>query len=216
MDLAKFVPSEMRLELAREVIEKTGIRPLARKIDVNPKSVYKYKRGTSHPSDKIMSKIIAVAAQEDSVSLNEYLDRLRMNFSKALEDQVESEGVLATASKEESTSQHPPAEVENVDQEPTERMEEQKSVVEQSTEEIEFDKLCDVMEVSTLFERSKLEKFIDAFIESPKLGLGELVELSGLSETAVEKYIERMEAEDFIEKDSKGRYQILVNINGGG
>lgn len=215
MDLAKFIPSEMRLELAREVIEKTGIRPLARKIEVNPKSVYKYKRGTSHPSDEIMSKIIAVAAQEDSVSLNEHLERLKGNFSNALESQIEPEEVLEPmGGEEDSTSPSLSTKVDVVDQESTEQMEGQKSVVERSTEDIKFDELCDVMGVSTPFDRSKLEKFIGAFRESPKLGLNELIELSGLSESAVEKYIERMEAENFIKRDAEGNYQILVNISG--
>lgn len=219
MDLAKFIPSEMRLELAREVIEEMGIRPLARKIDVNPKSVYKYKRGTSHPSDEIMSKIIAVAAQEDSVSLNGYLERLKMNFSDALGSQVDSEEVFEpTGGKEERAPPSSSTEFEGVDQEPTEQKEGQKSVVERSTEEIEeeidFEELCNVMVVSSPFDRSKLGKFIGSFRESPKLGLNEIIELSGLSESAVEKYIEKMEAEDFVKRDAEGDYQILVNISG--
>ncbi len=73
--LAKYIPQDMRLEIAQSVIENNGIRPLARKIDVNPKSVYKYKNGTSHPGDEIMAKILEIADRDDSVPLDKYLEK---------------------------------------------------------------------------------------------------------------------------------------------
>ncbi len=215
MDLAKFIPAEMRLELAQRVIEETGIRPLARQIDVNPKSVYKYKRGTSHPGDEIMEKILAVAAKEDSIPLNEYLERLRENFSEALGGSIDPQEVLGSGEGEPKSGPKEQTESGIVDQKSTEKpQKEEKGVGERPTDNIRFDELCDSMGVSTPFERSKLEKFVDAFSEFPEIDFDEIIELSGLSESAVEKYIDKMKSDGFIKETSEDSYQILVSVEG--
>lgn len=222
MELAKFIPPEIRLEIAQDVVREVGIRPLARKLDVNPKSVYKYKRGTSHPGDEIMTKILAVAEGEDSISLNGYLRRLREDFSRALEEKIEPEEVL---SPEETSPTGPSAqraettEEEPVDQKPTEPpggtpVDEQPT--EETAEEVSLNEVHEALGVSNPFAQSKAEKLIGALEESPNSNMEEIMDMSGLSDDAVEKYLELLESHDFVESTPEGNWHLLVEISEAG
>ncbi len=96
VEITKYIPSEKRLTIAQEVIQEKGIRPLARKLDVNPKSVYKYKNGNAYPGDEVMSKILSIAENDTEVDLNDHFNELREDFLSAVEA-----GVNASKSRED-------------------------------------------------------------------------------------------------------------------
>lgn len=190
MDLEafKFVPAEMRIQFIRELIGREGIRPLARKIGVNSKTVYKYKEGSSHPRDETMAKIWEV--MKDNPDLFErQLDRLRSSFLEA---------VGPRGSEEISLKMGVP---QIVDQKPTE---EEVGVGESfsSTEVLER------VGVWGSFERAKMEKVLKVFQDEPGLDLDEIVRRSGLSSKAVGRFVERLVSEGVLRETSPGVYEL--------
>lgn len=216
-ELAKFIPSEIRLKIAQSVVKEKGIRPLAREIGVNPKSVYKYKEGTANPGDEVMSKILAVAEQEDSIKLEEYLEELKSEFLEALELSFEPKQILTGDSEEQkgvSEAKSPTAEEKKgVVQESTDRKPTEKSVDEKST--LAMEEVYNRIGVKKPFNRSKVEKIIGSFSESSRPDLNEIVELSGLSEEATEKYLEKLASEKIVNRDSQNTYRLSVEIERG-
>jgi hypothetical protein len=84
-DIAKFMPSDMRTRIVRDLIAGMGIRPLSNAIGVNSKTVYKYKCELSCPTDETMMKILAVVKEKYPGLLKRYIDELRGDFSDALD-----------------------------------------------------------------------------------------------------------------------------------
>ncbi len=205
------------MEIAQSVIEVKGIRPLAREIDVNPKSVFKYKKGNSHPGDEVMAKILAVADRDESVPLDEYLDRLSQEFSKAMERPIVSRDVVPEGVDEESTTSRESTGMEekSVDRETTEEAGRPETVGKQTTEEISFDELCERIGVSSPFNQSKVRKIMSALAEEGELGLTELVELTGLSGEAVEKYAEKLKSEGIVSESPSGEFTISIALGVG-
>lgn len=216
-ELAKFIPSEIRLKIAQSVVKEKGIRPLAREIGVNPKSVYKYKEGTANPGDEVMSKILAVAEQEDSIKLEEYLKELKSEFLEALELSFEPKQVLTGGPEEQKDVSEPKSptaeEKKGVVQESTDQRATEKSVDEKSTLTVE--EVYNRIGVKKPFNRSKVEKIIGSFSESSRPNLNEIVELSGLSEEATEKYLEKLASEKIVNRDSQNTYSLSVEIERG-
>lgn len=217
IEIAKFIPPEMRLEIARRLIAEKGIRPLAREVEVNPKSVYKYKEGTSHPGDEVMSKILAVLKREEPQALDEYLDRLRENFSKAIKAPIDVQEVLSS-SREKSTAPAlptPPIEEGAVDRETTSQPPE-KSVTQKPTEEeVSIEGICERIGVTSPFNRTKIEKIVNALSETSGLRLDELVEETSLSKDALEKYLGMLSSEEMVERDASGSYGLSIGIREG-
>lgn len=216
LEIAKFIPSKMRLELAQEVIEERGIRPLARELDVNPKSVYKYKHGTSHPGDEVMSKILAVAKEEGSVSLEGFFERLSESFDRALQESFDMEGVLGPqeVGREAGATQEAAAQERDVGPEPTER-EGEPSVDERPTEGgIPKGEVPERIGVTDTFNRLKVEKIVEVLDEEPGLTLGDVEERTGISGDAVEKYLEMMVSEGLARGSSEGGFQLSFEVGG--
>ena len=84
-DIAKFMPSDMRIRVVQDVIMKMGIRPLSNAIGVNSKTVYKYKFGASCPTEGTMMRILMVLKERYPTLFKRYIDELRDNFSIALD-----------------------------------------------------------------------------------------------------------------------------------
>lgn len=218
LDIAKFIPAEMRLEIAQKVIRVKGIRPLARELGVNPKSVYKYKQGTSHPTNEIMSKILAVADREESISLDIYYDTLRESFSSALDQEISAEKVLdlTEESSEVSHSTVEESKPASVGPKTTEKSEAEVSVGERSTDEVfSLDMLCEEIGVTTPFNRSKVKKVVGFLKETSGLNLTEIVDLTGLSMDAVERHLELMISKGFVADDSEDGYRLKVEVEEG-
>ena len=83
-DIARFIPSDMRARITKDIIDIIGIRPLSKMIGVNPKTVYKYKQGTARPTDETMKRILAVMEEKNPELFRRYLDMLRISFTEAL------------------------------------------------------------------------------------------------------------------------------------
>lgn len=231
MELAKFIPSKMRLEIAQSVIEEKGIRPLAREVGVNPKSVYKYKRGTSHPGDEIMTKILAVAKKEESISLNKYMEELKGDFSRAIEAPIDAEGILAPEEEGKSVGQGRPTPTkekpvdrgatvetpkkETVDEESTGEVKSEESVDEEPTEKVSVKEVCEKIGVDSSFNQTKVQKIISTLTESPQISMDELVDMTNLSEKAIEKYLEDLISNEFVEHTAEDEYRLKVNISEG-
>lgn len=215
LKLVGFIPSGIRLEIAQEIIERMGIRPLAREIGVNPKSVYKYKHGSAHPGDEVMERILAVAKREDPDLVEKYMDKLREDFSSALGTSIEPKEILKTVEKESAKGRPEVAHVSReggVVQKPTDRTSGGSGVAQESTEEVTFDEICERMGVSIPFNRMKVKKILNALLEDPELSLGELVERTALSEGALDKYLEKMISEETVERVDSDVYRLLVEV----
>lgn len=211
----------MRLDIAQEVIEKKGIRPLARELDVNPKSVYKYKQGTAHPGDEVMAKILTIANSEEEISLQDYLDNLREEFLNALKvdigsaDKLEKESErksMGEESRREGEESSDTDETEGVVQRSTEVEDESPSVDEKSTEKLEVSEIFEKINVSKPFNQSKVEKILNALKEEPSSTIGEIIEISNISEGAVEKYLESLTTKNIVGESAEGSYELLVDF----
>jgi len=220
VEITKYIPSEKRLAIAQEVVQEEGIRPLARKLDVNPKSVYKYKNGDAHPGDEVMSKILSIAEEDNEVDLGNHLSELREGFLSAIEAGI---GDSASVEKEEDTSTEPEtgkdsedkSSEDSVGSKSTEEEETSEGVDEETTETLDLDQICDKIGVDSPFNRTKVEKLIGAMEELQDPEIGELIEESNLSRGAVEKYLEKLRDEDLIELSNEETYKIKINISGG-
>lgn len=216
-NLVKFIPSETRLEMAQKITKKMGIRPLARKIGLNPKSVYKYKQGAARPSDEVMVKLLAVAKQEDPSLLDEYLNRLREKFEDAMEVPINPKELLRSEKigEEKAISKTPSKKAKTVSQQSTEGEKSEASVVQEPTESLSIDDICETLDISGPFDRIKVEKIIDSLMEVSEINMEDLVESTNLSNDAVEKYLEKMEVKEFVERNPSGLYKLSVKVDGG-
>ncbi|KXA99744.1 hypothetical protein AKJ48_01805 [candidate division MSBL1 archaeon SCGC-AAA261O19] len=203
--IAKFIPASMRSEIVQELINIVGIRPLSRKIGVNPKTVYNYKHGTAKPGDETMSRILAVMKEDQPHLLERHLERLQARFSNALEAPIELEEPPSREKPQPpSLPSVPPKEVQRPPSEPVARRPTPKTEV--SLEEI-FDKIG----VSTSFDRMKAKNFL-AGVRGEGLSVEDIVERSGLSRSAVEKYLQALISENLIEEGPPGTYTLSVRI----
>lgn len=84
MKIAGFFPSEMRVEMVREMVEKMGIRPVSNSIGVNSKTVYKYKLGEAVPRDETLVRLLEVLRERDPGTFWMYVEKLQKGFEEAL------------------------------------------------------------------------------------------------------------------------------------
>lgn len=213
LDIVKFIPPQLRLEITQKIIEENGIRPLAREIGVSPKSVYKYKRGEAHPRDEVMARILAIAKRDAPHLLDEVFDKLRNRFSNALESPIDPEKVLATKPEEQTPSKPGPLPSpgkKGVDRKSTEEPS-KRGVDQKSTEGISFERVFARIGVSEAFNQSKVGKILESLSEG-KLNLSDLVEWTGLSTEAVEKYLEMLEAEEIVELTPSSNYKLSIKL----
>lgn len=217
--ITKYIPPERRLTIAQEVIQEEGIRPLARKLDVNPKSVYKYKNGNAHPGDEVMAKILSIAEEDTQVDLDNHFKDLREEFISSIEDSIDeltgSQQENGASTEPEQTQASEEASQENsVGSEPTDENDSE-SVDERSTKSLSFDDICEKIGVTGPFNRTKVEKLLDAMEEVQNPKIDELVEESNLSREAVENYLEKLRGKDIIELSNEETYKIKINISEG-
>lgn len=230
--LTKYIPPNMRLEIAQDVIEEKGIRPLARKLDVNPKSVYKYKQGSAHPGDEVMAKILAAAGADEKIALRNYLENLREDFLDALEvdfdttetieeekeeltdqeGEAEESGEAEGGTEEEESVDQETTEGGSVVQETTEGEKKQSSVDEEPTKKLRLGDVFNKIDVTKPFNQSKVEKILNTLSEEPNSTLEEIMDISNLSQEAVEKYLERMESENLVTKNPQGSYKLVIEF----
>lgn len=216
VEIAKFIPSELRREITLRLIDKKGIRPLAREIGVNPKSVYKYKQGTANPGDEVFSRVLALTQKEDSMFLNEYLEKVESKFSNALGAKINPDQILTQPDKNLKGGKDVKdggKEGSSVGHKSTEESAEESTVVEGSTlEQVPTEEICDRVGVSDPFKRSKVDKIVGEINLASEIKLPELVEQTGLSTEAVEKYLDMLLSEEIIRRNSSGGYEVSDEV----
>lgn len=229
INLTKFIPPKTRLEIAQKVIEEKGIRPLAREIDVNPKSVYKYKKGSSSPGDEVMSKILLIASQEGTVPLEDYLEQLKKEFLHSLEQPIKPEKAPEEKQKEKPTAPEPTEvskeeQEQAVVQETTPTAVDQKETTEPSaettqptvdkkpTEKISLQEIINRTGVTDPFEQTKVEKIVQTISKEGELSFDEITELTGITEEATERYLDNLTTEKLIRQTNSNTYKLTVNI----
>ncbi len=79
-EVARFIPSDMRVRIVQDLIAEIGIRPLSNAIGVNSKTVYKYKHGIAHPTDETMTRILTIMEKEHPELFEKYATELRESF----------------------------------------------------------------------------------------------------------------------------------------
>ncbi len=208
--VTKYIPSEMRLEIAQEVVREKGIRPLARKLDVNPKSVYKYKNGEAYPGDDVMDKLLEIADSDSEITLNDYMDSLREDFLSALDQSFEfSEG---TGEESSTVGQQTHEEGGTEPSEGSESTDESEKDVDGESTKYSLSEIYEEIDVTSPFNQTKVEKLIGALkeLENPKI-VG-LIEGSNLSREAVEKYLEKLGSVDLVEEDEQGVYSLKAKV----
>lgn len=206
-EIAKFIPSKMRSEIVQELIREMGIRPLSREIDVNPKTVYNYKHGTSSPGDDTMGRILVLMCENWPVLLERHLSKLKDEFHNALEIPIEE-----IHAGEELTDRRPTSEAVEVEEVPKKEPVDSRPTL---IREVGFNELFNEIGVSTPFERMKARNLLNTFGDARELSIDEIIEESGLSREAVEKYLGLLTSEGFIREKSSGSYGLIVRITGG-
>jgi hypothetical protein len=184
LKIAGFVPSEMRVEMVREMVRKMGIRPVSSSIGVNSKTVYKYNRGEAVPKDETLMKLLQVLKEKDPEAFWGYVGRLKEEFEKAL---------LSLKEGEKAQSQEPPP-----PQEAAEGM------------ELSRFEIYERLGVENPSERVRLARILSFLSNAREFKLEELVDRVMLPSGEVKEYLERMIQRGMLEKPERGIYRVRI------
>ena len=199
--IAKFVPSDMRARIVKEMIGEMGIRPLSNAIGVNPKTVYKYKNGEALPKDETFAKILGVAREKYPTLFDKYVDELRESFSVALKFPL----VLGAARVKE------PKRVPRQALPPPLAEPEPKIELPRPKEVTKFE-VYGRLGVSSPLDRMKLAKILGALRGMHTFGVADIARESNLPAAIVEKYTRMLAGAGYAEKISPGTYRLKVKI----
>lgn len=189
-EIAKFVPSDMRIKITQEIIEKIGIRPLSNLIGTNSKTVYRYKLGTACPTDPVMSKILGVMNEKSPELFAQFTSELNSKFTSAI-------------SGGEILREGPSAEVQP---KILEKITPKKLPGELTRFEI-YEKIG-----ANPLERMVLARIIAALQVMETPSEEEISEKYHLQPETVGKYLKKLEELEYVEGDSNGRHRLLVKI----
>ena len=201
-DIAKFMPSDMRMRIVRDVITEIGIRPLSNAIGVNSKTVYKYKFGASCPSDETMARILMLLKERYPPLFKRYIDELRDNFSIALDILPKSEvqpvkTAEITVTEDEKLQQPGGSERE--------------IPVERATEVTKFFVYRD-LGVSNPSDRMKLAKILAVMQGMQTFTLEDTTQKSSFSSDIVQKYVTMLVKAGYVGEISPNTYRLRVKI----
>jgi predicted transcriptional regulator len=202
-DIAKFIPSDMRTRIVQDLITEMGIRPLSNAIGVNSKTVYKYKLGSSCPTDETMMRILAVVKEKYPSLLKKYIDELQDNFSVALDilPKLEIQPV-------EKPSEAPP-EVKKMQQPEVQKHE---VPVERASEVTKFT-IYENLGVSKPSDRMVLAKILAIMQGIQESALADVAQKSNISLDIVKKYVEMLIKAGYAEKTSSDTYRLTVKVH---
>jgi hypothetical protein len=194
-DIAKFMPSDIRTRIVQDLITEMGIRPLSNAIGVNSKTVYKYKLGSSCPTDKTMMRILAVVKEKYPSLLKRYIDELQDNFSAALD-------IL------------PKLEVQPVEKPSATVPEVQKREVpvERASEATKFT-IYENLGVSNPSDRMVLAKILAVMQGMQGSALADVAQKSNIPLDIVKKYVEMLIKSGYAEKTSSDTYRLIVKVH---
>jgi len=200
-DITKFMPSDMRTRIVQDLIAEMGIRPLSNAIGVNSKTVYKYKFGSSCPTDETMMRILAVVKDEYPSLLKRYVDELRDNFSVAL-DILPKLGVRPI--------EKPRAAVPKVKMLRPE-VQKREVPVERAAEATKF-AIYENLGVSNPSDRMTLAKILAVMRGMQIFALADVAQKSNAPLDIVKKYTDMLVKAGYAEKTSRDIYQLTVKV----
>lgn len=198
-NIAKFVPSDMRIRITKDIIDAVGIRPLSKMIGVNPKTVYKYKHGTACPTDEKMARILAVMRVKNPNLFGKYLKMLRTSFMRALEEPV---GRIRRISEELSLGQFKSSRPKPVRQKFP------------STEPAQISKfeIYNRLKLTSPPDRMKLAKILAIAGGMQSFGVKDLAQKANIPLNSVKEYVEKLVDTGFLKESSSGAYQLSVRF----
>jgi hypothetical protein len=200
-ELAKFIPLDMRTRIVQELIAEMGIRPLSNAIGVNSKTVYKYKFGSSCPSEGTMTKVLAVVKEKNPPLFNKYIEELRNNFSVALDN------LPNLSNLELQPIEEPAAPVKSQKSE----ILEQEIRVERPTEVTKFT-IYEKLGVSNPSDRMKLVKILAIMQGVKSFTLSDIAQKSNFALETIEKYTDMLFKAGYVEKTSDDNHRLAVKV----
>jgi hypothetical protein len=203
VNIAKFIPSEMRARMVQDIIAEMGIRPLSNALGVNSKTVYKYKCGQSCPTDEKMTKILAVMKEKYPALLMKYVDELRNDFLAALKS-VPTETEITITSRHEAPEKP----------EPESKMKTRRLTGKPGLEPTEVTKfeIYERLGLSNPIDRILLAKILAPMQGMQTFSIADLANKSNVPQDVVEEYVGRLAEFGYIRKNSRGEYQLAAKI----
>ena len=201
-DIAKFMPSDVRTRIVQDLITEMGIRPLSNAIGVNSKTVYKYKFGSSCPTDETMMRILAVAKEKYPGLLKRYIDELRDNFSVAL-DVLPNLGVRPI--------EKPRVAVHKVKKFQRPKVQKQEVPAGRAAEATKFT-IYENLGISNPSDRMALAKILAVMQGMQIFALADVAQKSNIPLDIVKKYAEMLMKAGYAEKTSHDTYRMMLKV----
>jgi len=201
-DLAKFMPSDMRTRIVQDLITEMGIRPLSNAIGVNSKTVYKYKFGSSCPTDGTMMRIVEVVKERYPSLLKRYIDELQDDFSVALD-------ILQKL--EVRPIEKPRATVPKVKKLQRPKVRKHEVPVERATEATKFT-IYENLGVSNPSDRMTLAKILAVMQGMQIFALADVAQKSNIPLDIIKKYADMLIKGGYAEKTSRDTYRLMVKM----
>lgn len=204
VDIAKFIPSGMRARMVQDVIAEMGIRPLSNAIGVNSKTVYKYKCGSSCPTDKTMAEILTLMREKYPGLLERYIDELRKNFSVALE-------ALLTLKIQPVKGPRAILRTKSIQRQRQPQMEKREPTPKEATEVTKF-VIYESLGLSNPADRMTLAKILAVMQGAQTFNVADIAQKSKISQDLVDSYINALVKAGHVEKLSGDAYRLAVKI----
>jgi len=201
-DIAKFMPSDMRTRIVQGLIAEMGIRPLSNAIGVNSKTVYKYKFGSSCPTDETMMKILAVVKEKYPTLLKRYIDELQNDFSGAID-------ILPKL--EVRPAEKPRKAVPRVKKLQRPEVQKHEIPVEKATEATKFT-IYENLGVSNPSDRMTLAKILAVMQGMQMFALADVAQKSNIPLDIVKKYADMLVKAGYVEKTSSNTCRLAVKV----
>ncbi len=200
MEIAKFVPSEMRMKIVRDIIEKIGIRPVSNSVGVNSKTVYKYKLREAVPKDETFAKLLELLRERDPPTFDKYVRELEREFFHAL-------GLISATPKIGNGWRETPL--------PPQARAEQKGEVKRSEIEVSRFEIYERLGIQSPLERMGLAKILGILQGLREFRLEDLERKIILPRHVVEKYVEMLVKHGYLRETPRGTYEVLVRLKFG-
>lgn len=204
VDIAKFIPLDMRARMVQDVIAEMGIRPLSNAIGVNSKTVYKYKCGSSCPANETMAEILMLMREKYPSLLERYIDELRNNFSVALE-------ALLTLKVQPIKEPRVTLRTKSTQRQRQPKMEKREPTPKEATEVTKF-VIYESLGLSNPADRMTLAKILAVMQGAQTFNTADIAQKSNISQDLVDRYTNMLVEAGHVEKISSGAYRLAVRI----
>lgn len=204
VDIAKFIPLDMRARMVQDVIAEMGIRPLSNAIGVNSKTVYKYKCGSSCPTNETMAEILMLMREKYPGLLERYINELRNNFSVALE-------ALPKLKVQPIEKPKVAIRTKPIQKQRQSRMEKHEPTPQGVTEVTKF-VIYESLGLSNPADRMTLAKILAVMQGAQTFNTADIAQKSNISQDLVDRYTNTLVEAGHVEKISSDAYRLAVKI----